>query len=302
MSWYYVTLMCTRRLTLIARTRTAVKVNYGSESELTLTLTNCFNFSLSLSRPILSIHTDSAISSSYLENLAVWHGATTKIFEETAKHKPILGTSIGRTPIRVDKMGGNIGIDTIRKRRHRISKSFTNKTTISRVIWTSIRGRNNRWNGSPKEKPRGTYQEKRVGWENHVIKTREKGVLCNSFIWDEGDAKVRSYLFLCLSAEGQRQIQQKRPNLQLHTITAQEFMTVFLVEIFVTTRIIAFERYTFICRKQKKAESLEHFHADLVELASRADCDDRESEWVRDMFTAHMNNEKNCRRIAGTNT
>ena len=24
-------------------------------------------------------------------------------------------------------------------------------------------------------------QEKRVGWENHVVKAREKGVLCNSF-------------------------------------------------------------------------------------------------------------------------
>ena len=29
-----------------------------------------------------------------------------------------------------------------------------------------------------------------------------------------------------------------------------------------------------------------------MELASRADCGDRESEWVRDLFTAHMNNEK----------
>ena len=29
-----------------------------------------------------------------------------------------------------------------------------------------------------------------------------------------------------------------------------------------------------------------------MELASRADCGDRESEWVRDMFTAHMNKEK----------
>ena len=37
--------MCTRRLTLIARTRTAVKVNYGSEREITLTLNSCFNFS-----------------------------------------------------------------------------------------------------------------------------------------------------------------------------------------------------------------------------------------------------------------
>ena len=68
-------------------------------------------------------------------------------------------------------------------------------------------------------------------------------------------------------------------------------MTV-LENIFVTRRIIAFERYNFICQKQKKTESLEQFHAELVELASRADCGDRESEWVRDMFTAHMNHEK----------
>ena len=134
-------------------------------------------------------------------------------------------------------------------------------------------------------------QEKRVGWENHVIKAREKGVLCNSFRWEEADAKVRSYLFLCRGAEGQRQIQQLRPNLQLHTVTTQEFMTV-LKDLFITTRITAFERYNFKCRKQTKAESLEQFHADLVQLASRADCGDRESEWVRDMFTAHMNIEK----------
>ena len=120
-------------------------------------------------------------------------------------------------------------------------------------------------------------QEKRVGWENHVIKAREKGVLCNSFRWDEADAKVRSYLFFCFGAEGKRQIQQKRPNLQLHTVTMQEFMTT-LEDIFITTRIIAFESYNFICRKQKKAESLEQFYADLVELASRADCGDREDE------------------------
>ena len=143
----------------------------------------------------------------------------------------------------------------------------------------------------PKKNQEVRNQEKRVGWENHVIKAREKGVLCNSFRWDEADAKIRSYLFLCLGAEGQRQIQQKRPSLQLHTVTTQEFKTV-LEDIFVTTHIIAFERYNFICRKQRKAERLEQFHADLVEIASRADCGDRESEWVRDKCTAHMNNEK----------
>ena len=53
-----------------------------------------------------------------------------------------------------------------------------------------------------------------------------------------------------------------------------------------------FERYRFICRKQQRNESLGHFHADLVELAAPADCDDREEEWVRDIFRAHMTNEK----------
>ena len=110
----------------------------------------------------------------------------------------------------------------------------------------------------------------------------------NSFRWEEAHAKVRSYLFLYLGAEGQRQIQQKRPSLELHTVTTQDLM-ITQEDIFITTRIVAFERYNFIYRKQKKSESLEQFHADLVELASRADCGDREDRWVRKMFTAHMN-------------
>ena len=39
-------------------------------------------------------------------------------------------------------------------------------------------------------------QEKRVGWENHVIKAREKIILCNSFRWDEADAEVLSNIFM----------------------------------------------------------------------------------------------------------
>ena len=38
-------------------------------------------------------------------------------------------------------------------------------------------------------------QEKRSGWENHVIKARQKGLLCNSYRWDEADARIRSFLF-----------------------------------------------------------------------------------------------------------
>ena len=91
--------------------------------------------------------------------------------------------------------------------------------------------------------------------------------------------------------ERQRQVQQKRPGLNIQTTTKRQLKQV-LEDFFITHRIIAFERYKFICRKQRKNETLEQFHADLVELASRAECGDKEYEWVHDMFTAHMKNEK----------
>ena len=82
----------------------------------------------------------------------------------------------------------------------------------------------------------------------------------------------------------------------LNTVKTRELIPT-LEDIFVTTRIVVIERYNFICRKKEKIESLEEFHADLVELASRADCGDREDEWVRDVFTAHILNENIAKKI-----
>ena len=48
-------------------------------------------------------------------------------------------------------------------------------------------------------------------------------------------------------------------------MTTQELMTT-VEDIFVTKRIVAFESYNFIYRKQKKSESLEQFHADTWSL------------------------------------
>ena len=56
---------------------------------------------------------------------------------------------------------------------------------------------------SQKKKRKVRNEEKRVGRENHVVKAREKENLCNSFRWDEADAKVRSYIFLCFSSRGE---------------------------------------------------------------------------------------------------
>ena len=84
-----------------------------------------------------------------------------------------------------------------------------------------------------------------------MVKAREKGVLCNSFRWDEADAKVRSYIFLCLGAEGQPQVQQKRSGLVLHMVTTRELITI-LGDMFITTRIVAFERYKLYLQKTKE--------------------------------------------------
>ena len=91
--------------------------------------------------------------------------------------------------------------------------------------------------------------------------------------------------------DGQRQVQQKRPGLNLQKTTTRQLKQIW-DEIFLTHRVIAFDRYNFICRKQRKIETLEQFHADLVELVSLEECGDKENEWLQDMFNAHVNNEK----------
>ena len=120
--------------------------------------------------------------------------------------------------------------------------------------------------------------------------------MCNSVVWDEPDARIRTYFFLCLGTEGQRQLQQKKTGPNIQATSKRELKQV-LDDIFITQRVIAFDTYNFIYRKQRKNKTLKQFHADLVELASRADCGNSEDEWARDMFTTHMNNKKIAKEI-----
>ena len=78
-------------------------------------------------------------------------------------------------------------------------------------------------------------------------------MLCNSFEWEDVDAKIRSYLFLCLGSEEQRQVQLKKPGLDLQAEAMKELMTV--LEVFLFTQKIALESINFIFRKQKTNSS-----------------------------------------------
>ena len=82
---------------------------------------------------------------------------------------------------------------------------------------------------------------------------------------------------------------EKRPGLDIQATTIKNLMRV-LEDILITERVIALERYYLTC-KQRKNESLEQFQADLVELASGADCGPRR-RGVRRMFTAQMHHDK----------
>ena len=63
-----------------------------------------------------------------------------------------------------------------------------------------------------------------------------------------------------------------------------------LENVLVTEKTIALERYNFFCRIQKNV-CLEQFHAELIDLASKADCGDKEKESMRDKFTTNVKRE-----------
>ena len=62
-------------------------------------------------------------------------------------------------------------------------------------------------------------QEKKVNSESQTTRVPERGPICNNFPWEKADTKVRNYIFLGLGTDGQKQLQQKRPGLELHTIS-----------------------------------------------------------------------------------
>ena len=63
-----------------------------------------------------------------------------------------------------------------------------------------------------------------------------------------------------------------------HPISDYKKLVRTVENVFLTTKIVAFERYNFVCLKQQKNKSLEQFNANFVELASHASCADREVE------------------------
>ena len=141
-------------------------------------------------------------------------------------------------------------------------------------------------------------QEKKVTWKNQCAQLDGLGPTVDGVPWDEADIKCRSYIYLCLRAEGQRRIAQYYPDLRIQETTTRDFWAR-LTRLFVKERNVTFDRYEAFTRKQGKTETLEEFHCGLRELVVKSNfkctaCNDGglESEIIRDLFTANMTNDE----------
>ena len=167
-------------------------------------------------------------------------------------------------------------------------KTYNHRTNGTN-LWTGTTGETEAKNGNETYK---TRRKSQLGISNK----KSSGTTLQQFPMWRSKCKGEKLYILVLRGRRPKAATKKRPEIEIHKISAKELIQI-LEDIFVTTLIIAFKRQNFICRKQWKTESLEQFHADLVELAARADCGDREDERVRDIFTATMTNEKIAEKL-----
>ena len=108
-------------------------------------------------------------------------------------------------------------------------------------------------------------QEKRVIWENQCAHLNSLGRTVDSAAWEEAEIKIRSYIYLCLRAEGQRSVTQNYPDLKMQEITTRDFWER-LRRLFIKEKNVTFNRYEAFTTKQWKTETLEQYHCCQMEF------------------------------------
>ena len=120
--------------------------------------------------------------------------------QKPAEYQPILGESVKRAITGMVEVGSDIREAVFAKDGIEVRDLQRNRPPLVEPTEPINEVEINGETDAQRKNREVRNKEKRVGWENHVVKAREKGVLCNSFRWDEADAKVRSYIFLCVGA------------------------------------------------------------------------------------------------------
>ncbi len=99
--------------------------------------------------------------------------------------------------------------------------------------------------------------------------------------------RAKSILFMKLGTEGQRRYEQKMPHEDIEDLSFDALWHQ-LDAMFFIKRNITVDGVIFLSRRQREAETLEHFHAALTALAAKCQFRDLETELVRDLFITNI--------------
>ena len=124
-------------------------------------------------------------------------------------------------------------------------------------------------------------------WLNRCQKIELVGILCGEKPWKYCDNKALSLTYLSLGMEGRRILGSQEPDIQIDRVTTKDLWES-LDRVFIKQRIITFDRYTFLTRKQLKGEPVEKFYGCLRELSLNRDLGCHEESIIRDVFIANM--------------
>ena len=127
----------------------------------------------------------------------------------------------------------------------------------------------------------------KLQWELNCQKITEAGNLCGERPWSLCDQKCVSILYLSIGTEGRRLLTQKFPHDNIYDLSTLKLWEMMEIA-FIRPRNITFDRYVFISRKQKKAETVKQFYSNLKELAENCDFESREEVIIRDIFITNM--------------
>ena len=131
------------------------------------------------------------------------------------------------------------------------------------------------------------YNQSVAKWKNDGNLIDRIGVLCGDKPWDIADKRAKSMVYLTIGIEGRRLHTRKYPHTNVENTTTQELWEE-LELTFIRPRIVTFDRYLLLTRRQRKGETVEKFHSALTSLAEFCQLGALEDNLLRDIFTANM--------------
>ena len=130
--------------------------------------------------------------------------------------------------------------------------------------------------------------KRKVAWENECEAIKLKGLFADGITWVKVDTKVKSLIYLCIRAEGQRIYHKRFPHSNLNTISAL-VLSDELSLILTQPRNTTYDRFLLFTCKQND-EKLENFHRRLKALGAHCRLETAEDSLINYLFIAFTNN------------